>query len=177
MTNPTSNNTRPRRRPGRSIIIIIGSSSCLPLVLLLVALLTVGSLAFVPATYRSTSSRSSPLCALKRLDGETEKAYFKRITAAASDPAAFERLVSGGDSKKKHAVTPLHASASNNSTNGEEPSVPKKGYVRVEEWEAEQQKRKLSGDLTWEERVQFEGQRSGDRFKQNEILRHNLNAW
>jgi len=174
--NPTSNNTRPRRRPGRSII--IGSSCCQPLVLLLVALLTVGSLAFVPATFRSTSgSRSSPLCALKRLDGETEKAYFKRITAAASDPAAFERLVSGGDSKKKHAVTPLHASASNNSTNGEEPSVPKKGYVRVEEWEAEQQKRKLSGDLTWEERVQFEGQRSGDRFKQNEILRHNLNAW
>ena len=50
-------------------------------------------------------------------------------------------------------------------------STPKKGYVRAEEWDAQTKR----ADLSWEERVQFDGQRHGDRFMQNEILRKNLN--
>ena len=48
----------------------------------------------------------------------------------------------------------------------------KKGYVRAEEWDAAQNKKRA--DLSWEERVQFDGQRYGNRFAQNEILRKNL---
>jgi len=119
----------------------------------------------------------SRLLALKRLEGETEKAYFQRVTAAASDPEAFERMVSG-DTKK----TPLAAAAAAK-TNGTDDcdhdnnNKPRKGYVPVEEWEAEQKRKGMAGELSWEERVQFDGQRSGDRFKQNEILRHNLHTW
>lgn len=45
----------------------------------------------------------------------------------------------------------------------------KKGYVRVEEWDAQQK-----ASLQWDEKVQFDGQCHGDRWQQNEILRQNL---
>ena len=32
-------------------------------------------------------------------------------------------------------------------------------------------------DIQWEQRVQWEGQRNGDGFNQNEILRKNLNGF
>ena len=48
---------------------------------------------------------------------------------------------------------------------------PKSAYVPIEQWNAEKKK----ANLTWEERVQFDGQVHGNKFKQNEILRKNLN--
>mmetsp|Transcript_8211 Transcript_8211/g.16492 ORF Transcript_8211/g.16492 Transcript_8211/m.16492 type:complete len:138 (+) Transcript_8211:120-533(+) len=46
---------------------------------------------------------------------------------------------------------------------------PKKGYVRVEEWNAQHK-----ASLEWEEKVKFDGTRHGNRWQQNEILRQNL---
>lgn len=51
----------------------------------------------------------------------------------------------------------------------------KKGYQRAEDWEAEQQA--ITKQMTWEERVQFDGLRHGNRFAQNEILRKNLKGF
>jgi hypothetical protein len=70
----------------------------------------------------------------------------------------------------------------NNSTtmgpNGEAaPNQEKKikgTYKRIEEWDAE---RKASGELSWEERVQYEGQRYGNGVRQNDILQKNLRAF
>lgn len=45
-------------------------------------------------------------------------------------------------------------------------------YQRIEEWEIEQKSKAKNG--SWEERVQFEGQRYGNQFNQNEILRQHL---
>lgn len=59
-----------------------------------------------------------------------------------------------------------------------DPQPKKKGYQRVEEWEQEQQEELAKQKQTsWEERVQFDGQRHGNRFAQNEILRRNLKLW
>ena len=83
-----------------------------------------------------------------------------------------------GYSQPHHWVAPttsttLHASAFNTTaegcTNTNDEAPVKKGYVRAEEWDAQ---RKTS--LQWEEKVQFDGRRHGNRWQQNEILRHNL---
>lgn len=189
--------TRPARPCLTGATPAAGSSLNATALLLLVGLLFVvlagPSNSFVPravVTLRQPhhhSSSTSRLLALKRLEGESEKAYFQRVTAAASDPEAFQRLVvsSAGETKKASASAASDRKSKNNkngsSSSGSDAAdgekQPRRKYVPVEEWEAEQQRKGKNGELSWEERVQFEGQRSGDRFKQNEILRHNLHAW
>ena len=164
--------------------------------LLAVALFGKGTLSFAPSVTRTATARYCPqssgtrLLALKRMKGESEKAFFQRVTAAASDPAAFERMVMTPPHKTE-STTKLKSMSGGVTTNGTasvaafadgdgdcaEETNKGSGYVRAEDWEAERARKRQSGEMSWEERVQFEGQRQGDRFKQNEILRHNLNAW
>jgi hypothetical protein len=47
-------------------------------------------------------------------------------------------------------------------------------YQRAEEWDAEQ-RAKSKG--SWEERVQFDGQRFGNQVKQDAILRQHLKGF
>jgi hypothetical protein len=102
----------------------------------------------------------------KQRPGESNAALFKRIQQASGDAAAFEHFVTTGEGKQKAAAPDLPTVT--------EPK--KKGYQRAEDWEAEQQAI-LAKEMTWEQRVQFDGQRQGNRVKQNEILRHHLNTY
>lgn len=52
---------------------------------------------------------------------------------------------------------------------------PKQGYQRIEEWD-EEQKQKRS-ELSWNERVQFDGQRFGNQVRQNELLQRHLHIF
>jgi hypothetical protein len=55
------------------------------------------------------------------------------------------------------------------------PKKKEKGkYQPIEEWDAE---RKASGEMTWEEKVQFEGQKGGNQVRQNDILTRNLHTF
>lgn len=56
----------------------------------------------------------------------------------------------------------------------EEPKKPKGTYQRIEEWDAE---RKAKGELSWEEKVMFDGQKHGNQVRQNDILLKNLNSF
>ena len=49
-------------------------------------------------------------------------------------------------------------------------------YQRAEDWDREIKNRD-KGNMSWEERVQWEGQMNGNKFRQNEILRHHLNGF
>ena len=99
--------------------------------------------------------------------------FFKRIQQAASDPVAFEKMALGKDDKKQQSPVEQEAT-----TDGEEPPKKKKsGYVRAEEWDAQVKERQKKGEYTWEEKVQFEGQKFGNQFNQNEILRRNLKSF
>jgi hypothetical protein len=49
-----------------------------------------------------------------------------------------------------------------------------RGYQRIEDWDAE---RNAKGELSWEERVQFDGQRLGNQIQQNDILMRQLNTF
>jgi hypothetical protein len=108
---------------------------------------------------------------MDRIHGESEDAYFKRILAAASDTKSFGNAVI-----QQQPSSFINAA---NSTEGSELSsnnrTRKGGYVRAEDWDAEEQRKAKSG--SWEDRVQFDGQQYGNRVNQNEILRHHLKGF
>jgi hypothetical protein len=135
---------------------------------------------------------------LQKQPGESEAAFMKRVQQLASDPIAFESAVLPHKKSQQQA----HAASSSttalahslgdrnrfyNSTIGglssseEEDAayaVPRRrtGYQRAEDWDREQKERATSSS-SWEERVQFDGLRHGNRFQQNEILRHHLKTY
>ena len=84
---------------------------------------------------------------LEQLPGESDIEFIKRIT-------------SEGIEQRK------------NNTNTS--TKPKGKYQRIEDWDAE---RKEKGILSWEEKVQYEGQRHGNQVRQNDILLRNLHSF
>jgi hypothetical protein len=88
----------------------------------------------------------------KQQPGESEFAYLKRLQQLASAPTVVE----------PSSLSPTNASMLGAIEEKEE----KKGYTRIEDWDKQQKT-----NLTWEEKVQFDGQRQGNRVVQNDILR------
>ena len=126
----------------------------------------------------ATSSGKGPLCALRRPssdDGTGDNDYMKRLQEAARDPVAFEKFVMAKD-KVVHSADNDDDKGTNlqgvDDDNVMKPSK-QKGYQRIEEWDAQRTK----DDMSWEERVQFEGRRFGNQYHQNEILRRNLKTF
>jgi hypothetical protein len=90
--------------------------------------------------------------------GESDVAFIKRITGQPFD------FVPPASNKQLNEESPNEE---------DQPKTKRGGYQRVEDWDAE---RKEKGIMSWEERVQFEGQRAGDQVKQDAILRRHLNS-
>lgn len=127
----------------------------------------------------STTTRLFDFSFMKQKPGESDMEFFKRIQQVASDPTAFEDMVFGGKDKDKKSRKKNSSSAVDANASNEEDAPPKKknGYQRAEDWDAEVKARQEKGEFTWEEKVQFEGQRLGNQFNQNEILRKNLKGF
>jgi hypothetical protein len=129
------------------------------------------------------SNGSGPVF-LHQLEGENDAAYFKRLSETASDhPMASEKMVAMME--KTRTTKPKTTKELNqNSRNGNsaDPDVTVKvdetkkqrGYQRAEDWEAEQLQEQK--EMSWEEKVMYDGQQDGDKFEQNEILRKNLHG-
>ncbi len=105
---------------------------------------------------------------MDRLPNESDDAYFRRIVATASSPQSFENAVLNAN------VTNVTNHDGNGTTTTQ--NTTKSKYVRAEVWE-QQEREKAKSTSNWEERVQFDGQVNGNRFNQNEILRHNLKGF
>jgi hypothetical protein len=110
--------------------------------------------AFLPT---STHYSSSSIV----LHGSKSELSFEELTKLASDPKAFEAYALGKMKQEKK------------SDDSPKFTKPHSSYVPIEQWDASRKKE----DMSWEERIQFEGQRDGNKFKQNEILRHNLKGF
>ena len=109
------------------------------------------SVAFSSAPSLRTVSR---LFLLKQRKDESSSDYFLRLQDAARDPKTFEEMSLSEDVE-------------------EAPKPIRKGYQRIEDWDAETKQ-----SSAWEEKVQFDGQRHGNRFAQNNILlKHLNNGW
>ena len=87
--------------------------------------------------------------------GESDVAFIKRITSAAPPPTSTKKPEPEQQQEEQEA---------------------KGGYQRIEDWEAEQQQARKDGTLTWEEKVQFDGQRFGNQIRQNDILMRQINS-
>lgn len=96
----------------------------------------------------------------QQLPGESDVAFIKRITSTTPPPpTANQNSVKAEDEDSENSST-----------------KKKKGYQRIEEWDAELKAKKKAGTLTWEERVQFEGQKYGNQVRQNDILMRQINS-
>lgn len=158
--------------------------------------LTLLSLAGMAQVGAFTISTAAPIRQRTSLhSSQYDDEYLQALREAAKDPKSFELFVAQHNKKTcknnaEYCGLSDVPGLPNDGVEGERPgskpylsygskdSAPtaKKngGYKPVEEWDKE---RKEKGILTWEEKVQFEGQRMGNRVKQNDILRHHLNSF
>lgn len=98
------------------------------------------------------------------------------LLRVAQDPKLFEEYVLQRKNKTKldEETNSMPGIANDPSRQiDEENNSRKGGYVSIEEWD----EKRSSDDLSWEEKVQFDGQRFGNQYNQNEILRKNLKSW
>lgn len=108
---------------------------------------------------------------------QEEDSYYDRLREASKDPETFEKFVEDSMSSRKDGGEKKSGGVSSSSSEAikfardhdEGVSKKPKQYVPIEEWD-----KKNSENMTQEERLQWECQRSGDQFRQNEILTHNL---
>ena len=106
----------------------------------------------------------------KQQPGESDIDFIKRITASSKNMLNENKKTA---SKTRQTQPSASMQASNGTTNSTN-SKPKGTYKRIEEWDEE---RKASGELTWEEKVQYEGQRFGNHVKQNDILSKHIGTF
>ena len=110
----------------------------------------------------------------EQLPGESSTAFIKRITSQSGD------FLNEQKSKTRKLTSPLSRknSTSNYSSRNDEESVGTKKpigkYQSIEDWDAEQ---KEKGVMSWEEKVQFDGQRFGNQVKQDSILSRHLGTF
>jgi len=98
----------------------------------------------------------------EQLPGESTTDFIKRITSESENLLNQQKDgISGGDK----------SSVDNNDA---KESKPVGKYQSIEEWDAE---RNAKGELSWEEKVQFDGQRFGNQLKQDSILRRHLGTF
>ena len=96
----------------------------------------------------------------EQLPGETTTDFIKRITSQSDEILNQQK------------IGKLSEDASNDDDGNDSKPVGK--YQRIEEWDAE---RNAKGELSWEEKVQFDGQRYGNQLKQDSILRRHLGGF
>lgn len=113
------------------------------------------------AKSNSSSGPSSILlhAGFEQLPGESTTDFIKRVTSQSKD--LLDKQQNG-------------QSITTDSENSDEAPKPRGKYQRIEDWDAEQ---KAKGQNSWEERVQFDGQRFGNQVKQNDILRRHLGGF
>jgi hypothetical protein len=131
------------------------------------------SVAFVrPAAFRP-SRVSMMMGVLDQLPGESDSAFMKRLMNIASDAATFEKAVMESNTTEEAKHEHHGRFQPGNHPFEEAPKTKLKGaYQRVEDWDRERKE-----NISWEERVQFDGQRYGNQVNQDDILRHHLHTF
>jgi len=112
---------------------------------------------------------------------QKDDSYWDALQAASKDPETFEKFIEESMARKKLGKSPVSSSSTAptkngmNGNNAAESDAPKKRgkYVPIEEWDANRKEE----DMSREERLQWEAQRNGNQYRQNEILSRNLKGF
>mmetsp|Transcript_257 Transcript_257/g.350 ORF Transcript_257/g.350 Transcript_257/m.350 type:complete len:195 (+) Transcript_257:197-781(+) len=116
--------------------------------------------------------KKSKSISFAQMKGESSSAYMKRLSQIASDPKAIEQHAKQQDNNElSESESGVVVDDSESAANGD--TTVKRGYVRAEEWDKQENER-IKSSMRGDERLQFDGQRFGNGFQQNEILRKNL---
>mmetsp|Transcript_25157 Transcript_25157/g.29636 ORF Transcript_25157/g.29636 Transcript_25157/m.29636 type:complete len:166 (-) Transcript_25157:280-777(-) len=121
-----------------------------------------------------TSRRSQYPSSRNDNDGNADindAAYLEALQQAAKDPKSFEDFVAS----RQEQTTATKSNGDTAEADGVNGEKKKSGYVPIEQWDRERSD--AEADMSWEEKVRLDGQRFGDKFGQNEILRKNLKSW
>jgi len=146
-----------------------------------------GRLRFPNANANAGVAKSSCSKSTSHLFGA--ESDMEELQRAARDPKAFEAYVLRKSQQKKSQTDLSSANANNNnnsnntnrsavgsglkSESASEEAAPKAiKYVPIEQWDEERSKN--ADNMSWEEKVQFEGLKHGNRYRQNQILNHHL---
>ena len=106
---------------------------------------------------------------------QKDQSYWDELQAAsARGPEAFEKFIEESMERKGAGTLPTEAKTGANGMEGEGKPKKKGKYQPIEEWEEQRQN---GENMSAEERLQWECQRSGNQFRQNEILQHHLNSF
>jgi hypothetical protein len=124
----------------------------------------------------SQPSYSPRPSALDQLADESDTAYFKRLSETVADPVAFEKqvfetMVSAKQTKAEAIATAVKTTPMKDESE-KDGQKRQRGYQRAEDWEVDQEQERK--EMSWEEKVKYDGQQDGDKFQQNEILKKNL---
>jgi hypothetical protein len=129
------------------------------LTLFALALVCGNTAAFAPQRGPSFSFSTALYSAFRPTQhkGESDMDFIKRITS----PAGFKMAMEDDGISE------------NNKNESEEAPKQVGNYQSIEEWDSE---RSSKGEMTWEQKAQFDGQRFGDQVRQDSILRRQLNS-
>ena len=121
-----------------------------------------------PASRVLTSTTTTRLHFFEQKPGESDVEFIARITS----PGAVEAAAAGLSASRNGTI----AEGINHDDDDEATPNKKKngGYQRIEEWNDQQNDR---GSMTYEQRLQFDGQRYGNQLNQDSILRRELGRW
>ncbi|CAJ1961379.1 unnamed protein product [Cylindrotheca closterium] len=115
--------------------------------------------------HHSSCSRCTVLAnSFEQLPGESDIDFIERITS--NSKALLEDSTSSSSSVQQQEEEESQEEGAS--------EKPKGKYQPIEEWDAE---RKSSGELSWEEKVMFDGQQHGNQVRQNDILIRNLHSF
>ena len=107
-----------------------------------------------------------------------DDSYWDQLQAASKDPEQFEKFIEDTMAKKKNPSSSSSSSSSLASAyaSAKQEEKPKKkgAYVPIEEWDASRSNKE---NMSSEERLQWECQQGGNKYRQNEILMHNLKSF
>ena len=106
-----------------------------------------------------------------KADGDS---YWDMLQEASKDAETFEKFIEESTSRRRGEGIANSPTAKSNGMNSDNNGAPKKKgkYVPIEQWNEEQ-----TENMSREQRLQWDAQRGGDKFRQNEILQRNLKSF
>ena len=105
------------------------------------------------------------LFSFKQQPGESDIDFIKRITNQSSQLAS---------QAEASALASTGTDDSSSASGDEMEEKPRGKYQKIEDWNEEN---KVKGENTWEQKLQFDGQRTGNKLRQNDILIRNLHTF
>ncbi|KAL7439451.1 hypothetical protein ACHAXM_006711 [Skeletonema potamos] len=142
---------------------------------------------------KKTNNNNNKHSPLEDEPWKKDESYWDQLQQASKDPKLFEKFIEETMAKKKlvsttttttttttsSSLASAFTSAKQQQQQQQETTTTKKKkgtYIPIEQWDAQHYSSE-NNNMSKEERLQWECQRNGNQFRQNEILLRNLKSF